>query len=132
MRKTMLKIDINSHKLEEVEMILTKTTTEELHQIYELLECNLIDITVTKIGKTMYAVICDDEGLLKANHTITLFEDNQPRLVGRLLITMYNGEGENIGLTKEQIQEIKENHLMLGYYDSYTNELIKTNQFKHN
>lgn len=41
------------------------TITDELHEFYRVLDCDLIDITQVSVGGFVYDVVCDDEGLLK-------------------------------------------------------------------
>ena len=38
---------------------------ESLQELYRLLNCEAIDIVYRKFGQNQYAVICDDEALLK-------------------------------------------------------------------
>lgn len=80
----------------------------DLPELYRLLNCDCIDITSRKIGKHYYDIICDDDGLLKDSPTVTAIDVKtcRPMLVGNLLITKHNVEGENVGLTEKQVKEI--------------------------
>jgi len=98
-----------------VELSPFLSSSEQLACYYDLLNCDLIDITSRQIGANYYDIICDDEGLLKSNHHITLWKQKEPELVGNLLITKYDKMGNNIGLTKTEIIQLKSNLKKIRY-----------------
>lgn len=74
---------------------------------------------LTEMGIDIYA---DDEGLLKANPTPSLFvtcEDDPHKveavLVGNLIFVGFDGNGDSVGLTYEQTDFIA-NHLFEVFY----------------
>lgn len=113
--KTMLLLTENSHELKEVTLTRYHDISSELTEIYRFLNCRTIDCTTTKIGTRIYDVICDDEGLLKDNVIFTLFEGEEPRISGNMLLTQYNIEGENIGLSQEDINYIRKHKIECAY-----------------
>lgn len=84
---------------------------DKLDVLYKLLNCDCIDITVRKVGKFEYYIVCDDEGLLKDKVIPTAFnENNEPALVGNLLFCNHDDEGNLASISDEQLQEL-ERHL---------------------
>lgn len=78
--------------------------------IYKLLNCTCFDIAHRKIGSSIYDIFCDDEGLLKCNPILSaMSSNNEPMLVGNLLVTKSNAEGETISLADSEIAEIRKN-----------------------
>ena len=80
---------------------------DKLENIYNLLNVELIDVTVRKIGRFTYDVVCDDEGLLKPNVPSAYDSKGEPCLVGSLLLVNHDDEGNFSDLTDEQILELK-------------------------
>ena len=77
---------------------------------YKLLDCQTIDIVKRKIGGKYYDIVCDDEGLFADNALVSAVDgDNQPMLVGKLLICNDDGKGNEAGLTQEDILNIEAN-----------------------
>lgn len=93
-----------------------KITVEEfdkrptLADLYTMLDCDCIDITERKIGDEWFNITCDDEGLLKMNPIMSASSLTNPNdiLVGNLLFSDYDDEGEEIGLTDTRIEFLKE------------------------
>lgn len=76
----MLLLDVQNDKVEVV-------NAGGLDDYYRLLSVDLVDIVSRKIGGEYYEIICDDEGLLKANPKISAINNlGEPMLVGSLLI----------------------------------------------
>ena len=96
-------INVEEEKVEVVEI------EDELQSFYNLLKVDLITIPTFSIGGKDYAIVCDDEGLLKENK-ISAFHSvyGEPSgLVGNLFI-VNNGEcGELESLTDEDVNRIK-------------------------
>ena len=105
---------------------VTGTTTKEVEiendiQVFlELIGCRVFDIASRKVGEKYYDIFCDDEGLFVEHPVVTggrFNEDGdfEPMLVGNLVFTLTDGEGGTIGITDEDVKNIKE-HIM-HYWD---------------
>lgn len=85
-----------------------------LQEWYRLIKCDLIDIVSRKIGGRYYDIICDDEGLYKERAKPTALDaDQQPQLVGNLVICNTDGEGNETTLTDEDISHILKHIVVL-------------------
>lgn len=98
---TGLLIDVKS------KTVSVETIEDHLHAYYELLNTDLIDIQARVIGhrkKKQYAIVCDDEGLLKHEPQISAI-DNVGRVmfVGNLFIVKNGQDGELDSLEKEDV-----------------------------
>ena len=75
-----------------------------LESYYKILNCDLIDIVSMKIGNKNFDIICDDEGLMKEDITISaIYDDFTPALVGNLFIVRHDGRGNERSLTNEDV-----------------------------
>ena len=80
---------------------------DELEVFYKLIGCRCIDIVPLKIGHKYYDVICDDEGLFKDDAIISAVDTQfRKMLVGNLIISKSDEEGELIDLSCEDIKQI--------------------------
>lgn len=84
---------------------------DDLDTFYRLIKCSCIDIVSRKIGSEYFDIICDDEGLLIDNPTVSAINEyGHPELVGNLIIV---GQPDNLGnlqsLTENQAKEILRN-----------------------
>lgn len=80
----------------------------ELDELYQHLRCDCIDIVNRRIGNRHYDIIADDEGLLKDGNIVSALEMRfREKLVGNLIICKHNSQCEMIGLTDEEIEEVK-------------------------
>ena len=71
------------------------TIDNTLEALYNILHCDLIDITYLTLGQKEFCVIVDDEGLLKSSPKISAVSaSGTPMLVGNLMIVSADG-GEN-------------------------------------
>lgn len=78
-----------------------------LDEYYNLIECDCIDIVTRRIGDTYFDIICDDEGLLKDNPRVSAVDLNgNPMLVGNLIFSHTNDEGETTAITDDDISVI--------------------------
>ena len=85
-----------------------------LAEWYRLIKCDLIDIVSRKIGGRYYDIIVDDEGLYKGGAKPTALDaQQQPQLVGNLVICNTDGEGNEATLTDEDIQHILKHIVVL-------------------
>ena len=83
---------------------------KSLESYYKILNCNLIDIVSMKIGNKHFDIICDDEGLMKEDITISaIYDDFTPALVGNLFIVRHDGRGNERSLTSNDISMVLEN-----------------------
>ena len=81
---------------------------KDLNGYYKLLDCGTIDIVSRKIGGQYYDIVCDDEGMFKKDVCFSMVANGgMPMLVGRLLICNHDGKGNEVGLTPEDIENIK-------------------------
>ncbi len=104
-------IDLREGSAEEVEFV------DNLDTLYQLTNCDCIDITVRKVGQFEYDIVCDDEGLLKGRKIVTAFNaKTEPMLVGNLLFCNHDEEGGLASLSEEQIKCLK-NHIGQYLYD---------------
>lgn len=89
-------------------------TAGGLQEWYRLIKCDLIDIVSRKIGGRYYDIIVDDEGLFKGGAKVTALDtQQQPLLVGNLVICNHDGEGGETSLTDEDIELIKQQLVVL-------------------
>ena len=77
---------------------------DELQTYYDLIGCDLIDITPRRVNGADYEIVCDDEGLLKSEPIITaVSSEGRPQLVGGLVVLLNGGDGELAGLKSEDV-----------------------------
>ncbi len=77
---------------------------KSLESYYKILNCKLIDIVPMKIGNRYFDIICDDEGLMKEDITLSaIYDDFTPALVGNLLVVRHDGKGNERSLTSKDI-----------------------------
>ena len=77
-----------------------------LKTLYDLLECTTIDIPSRFVGKYRLQFIVDDEGLMKDNFMTAKATDCEEFLVGNMIVTTYDEDGEQAGLTDEQAEAV--------------------------
>lgn len=84
-------------------------TIKEFEDYYKYLNCECFDIVTRRIGKQKlpFDIFCDDEGLLKFHIPTAFNTKNQTMLVGNLIFSKTDNEGETISLTPEEINYIK-------------------------
>ena len=82
---------------------------EGLDDYYKLIGCDCIDIVTRKIGRKVYDIIVDDEGLLKDDPVISAIDNlGRVMLVGSLIICgLADEEGELTDLTPKDIEYIR-------------------------
>lgn len=95
------------------EVELEEDTKERLNHMRQLIECERV---ATSYISDQYVAWVDDEGLLKPDpniETVVYVHNNQvaygSQLAGNILITGHNDSGETLGLTKEQLKDVKMN-----------------------
>lgn len=84
---------------------------ESLFDYYDLIHCDLVDITNREIAGKRYDIICDDCGLFRENVKISaIARDLSPVLVGNLIISGEADEdGDQTDLQPEDIDHILDN-----------------------
>lgn len=106
--KTIL-LDVENGIVKEVEV------ENELHAFYKMLNVDMIEFTYPKVGKKEYTIMCDEEGLLKADpKPSAINERGQVQLVGNLMFFNDSPDGDLKSLSEKDIKEIKENIIMYG------------------
>ena len=89
------------------------TISNTLDALYNVLNCDLIDITYLTLGEKEFCAIVDDEGLLKAFPKISaVSETGAPMLVGNILLVSADGGEDFESLTPDDISLI-EKHIRL-------------------
>ena len=80
-----------------------------LEDYYRMIGCDCIDIVTRKIGRKVYDIIVDDEGLLKSDPIISAIDDfGRVMLVGSMIICgLADAEGELTDLSDNDIRYIK-------------------------
>lgn len=85
--------------------------SENINEIYEILNCRCFDIVDRKIGSKEYAIYIDDEGLLKDKLTpMGACANANEFLVGNLLIVNNSEDRQNtVSLEHEDYKNISNN-----------------------
>ena len=89
-----------------------KVSTEEIEDDFRVIQCiinaDIFTIARRKIGQYVYAILCDDEGMLKPNaykRISALCVDGSDMLVGNLFICKEKGP-DLVSLTDAQIVQV--------------------------
>ena len=96
-----------NYKEKEIEISI-ENVNDELEVYYEMLNCDMIDITTITVNDVEYDIIHDDEFLLKRPLVPTLYVNNELIIFGAFLISRTNEDGEEIGLTHKEIDNFLE------------------------
>ena len=105
----MLMLDVENKEIKIVE-------ANGLNDYYELIGGRCIDIISRTIGDVEVEIVLDDEGAIIENPKVSAISiDGTPMLYGNLLIASgrVTDDGELTELTKEEVDEIKENVAMI-------------------
>ena len=79
----------------------------ELEDYYRVLKCRTVDMPTRWIGGKPFTFICDDEGLFVDGCKVSALDsDDEPALVGNLLIVAYDGGEDVRGLTDEEVRHV--------------------------
>ena len=101
---------ISYNKAPEIKVLNDNCTPKDrLNFFYENIGCRCVDCVCRKIGKNYYDIWVDDEGLLKEKRYICgelISNKASEILVGNIVIAKSNEEGETIGLTYDDLEEI--------------------------
>ena len=82
---------------------------DSLEVFYDIIGCDLIDITVREVKGIALDFIVDDEGLLKDDpvaRAISLSHPSTDVLVGNIIVSQANEEGEQISLTDKEVEAV--------------------------
>ena len=86
------------------------TMEASLEEYYAALHCSCIDIVERTIGvqEKCFAIVCDDEGLLKDSPCVSAISDlGEPMLIGSLLVTDFDPEtGELVSLSAAELNYV--------------------------
>ena len=99
--------DRPNYKKKEIEISI-ENVNDELELYYDMLNCDMIDITTINVNGVEYDIIHDDEFLLKRPLIPTLYVNNELIIFGAFLISRANEDGEEIGLTHKEIDNFLE------------------------
>ena len=105
----MLFLDVHNNRFKMV-------NANGLDDYYELIGCRTIDIIHRRIGDVEVEIVLDDEACLVKNPKVSAISiDGTPMLYGNLLVASgrVTDDGELTELTKEEVDEIKENVAMI-------------------
>lgn len=84
-----------------------RTIDKSLAGYYSLLRCDMIDMPERYIGKRVFTIICDDEGLLKAPAYVSAVgSDGSPMLVGPLFVVKFDGVDDVTSLSDEELDYV--------------------------
>ena len=94
---------------------VTVVEVNGLQDYYRLIGCDLIDIANREIRGERFDIICDDEGLLKAEPQVSAVNGRgEAMLVGNLIICgEADAEGKETSLTEEDIIHIRQSIMIL-------------------
>ena len=81
-----------------------------LHDLYKILNCDLVTCTEIEVGGKLFDVWSDDEALLKANPVPNLYVDDDLIIFGSIAFAKVDDEGTLIGLDSDEI------HLLWDFY----------------
>ena len=81
------------------------TIEKSIDAYYEVLDCSCIDIKSRFVD-----IICDDEGIMKADARISAIDSKgDPMLVGNLFVVKFDGVEDETSLTEDDIEYVKRN-----------------------
>lgn len=81
---------------------------KELEDFYKALECDCFDVVRRKVGGKPYDIFVDDIGLYRDNPIPSAISSYMSvQLVGNLIFTNTDSEGNTISLSDDDIEHIK-------------------------
>lgn len=91
------------------------TLDGSLQDFYRVLNCSRIDITTRILATREFDIVCDDEGLLKADARVSAFDRaGSPMLVGNLFFCSSDCEGNSVSITDDDIEFIMDHAICIG------------------
>lgn len=95
--------------------------------MYPLLDCACFDIPRRTVGGVEFDIFCDDEALYAEKVAVgLLYDDQRYNLVGNLVFTHSDDEGNTIGLTNDEIRMLYD-HLFIGRQANLDEETVIVN-----
>ena len=83
-----------------------RTIEDTLPNLYDLLHCDLIDITERVVGDTPVSIICDDEGLLRDDPWVSAATPaGHPALCGALFVVASGTDEEGNLLSLSEMSQ---------------------------
>ena len=81
-----------------------------LHDLYNVLNCDLVTCTEIEVEGKLFDVWSDDEALLKDNPVPNLYIDDNLIIFGSIAFAKVDGDGNLIGLNSDEV------HLLWDFY----------------
>ena len=81
-----------------------------LHDLYNVLNCDLVSCTEIEVEGKLFDVWSDDEALLKDNPVPNLYVDDDLIIFGSVAFAKTDEDGEMVGLDSDEI------HLLWNFY----------------
>lgn len=90
---------------------------DKLQNLYDMLDCQIIDVAYRKIGGINVCIVCDDEGVLLDKKVSAVDGEFRVQLVGNLLVLSASADcdGNFVSLTDNEIDKVKNN--LVSYID---------------
>ena len=74
-----------------------------LHDLYRVLNCQLVTCTEIEVNGKLFDVWSDDEALLKDKPAPNLYIDDELIIFGSVAFAKANEEGKLVGLSREEV-----------------------------
>lgn len=116
--------DVKTQELASVEPEKPTETTARLKWYHELLNCDIFTFTTRIIGGQRYDLMVDDNGLMYDDHIVSLFGNGKPELVGNILFTISDEQGETLPLKRHQVDNLLQ-HLDIVMYQDHEGNIQK-------
>lgn len=81
-----------------------------LHDLYNVLNCDLVTCTEIEVAGKLFDVWSDDEALLKDNPVPNLYIDDELIIFGSIAFAKVDDDGELVGLDSDEV------HLLWNFY----------------
>ena len=82
-----------------------------LHELYNVLNCDLVTCTEIEVEGKLFDVWSDDEALLKDNPVPNLYIDDNLIIFGSIAFAKVDGDGNLIGLDSDEVHSLWEFYL---------------------
>jgi hypothetical protein len=108
-------IDPYKNTIEKCELEQPTNPRERLQKLYDMLECELVEMPTRFIRGKKFTIVCDEEFLYRQNNSkvypsVITFDMESEMIVeqflGKVFICKHNDEGEMISLSKKEIKHI--------------------------
>ena len=95
------------------------TLDNVLHDLYRILNCQLVTCTEIEVNGKFFDVWSDDEALLKSNPAPNLYIDDDLIIFGSVAFAKSNEDGKLVGLERDDV------HLLWDFALSQFPKLLK-------